>query len=351
MKKEPNKSQMVIYQVVGDEQKIRVRIEDENVWLTQKLIAELFGVDVRTVNEHLVNIYSERELDENSTIRNFRIVQKEAQREVERDIKHYNLDTVLAVGYRVRSDRGMQFRTWATERLREYLIKGFTMDDDRLKQGGGRARYFQELLQRVRDIRSSERMFYQKVTDIYATSIDYKVDAELTQKFFATVQNKMHYAVHGNTAAEIITKRADSKKPLMGLTSFRGDYITTEDISVAKNYLTEAEINQLNLIVSLYIDFADLQASSGRLMKMQDWIKKLDEFLTISEKKLLHTAGSVSAKDAETKALLEYEKYRREGDKKYISDFDREVEKLLKSSPHPDLPSKEGRGTDKKVKK
>jgi hypothetical protein len=329
MKKEPNKAQMVIYQVIGDEQKIRVRIEDENVWLTQKLIAELFGVDVRTVNEHLVNIYLERELDENSTIRKFRIVQKEAQREVERDIKHYNLDAILAVGYRVRSERGTQFRTWATERLREYLIKGFTMDDERLKQGGGRARYFQELLQRVRDIRSSERVFYQKVTDIYATSIDYKVDAELTQKFFATVQNKMHYAVHGNTAAEIIAKRADSKKPLMGLTSFRGDYITTEDISVAKNYLTEAEINQLNLIVSLYIDFADLQASSGRLMKMHDWIKKLDEFLTISEKKLLHTAGSVSAKDAEKKALEEYEKYRVEQDKNYISDFDREVKKIL----------------------
>ncbi len=329
MKKDAKKPQIAIYQALGDEQKIRVRIEDENVWLTQKLIAELFNVDVRTVNEHLVNIYLERELDENSTIRNFRIVQKEASREVTRDIKHYNLDTILAVGYRVRSDRGTQFRKWATERLREYLIKGFTMDDERLKQGGGRARYFQELLQRIRDIRSSERMFYQKVTDIYATSIDYKVDAELTQKFFATVQNKMHYAVHGHTAAEIIAQRADSKKTLMGLTSFKGDYITTDDIVVAKNYLTEPEINQLNLIVSLYIDFAELQASGGRLMKMQDWIRKLDEFLTISEKSLLHSAGKVSAKQAEEKALKEYERYRKEGDKKYVSDFDREVKKLL----------------------
>jgi hypothetical protein len=331
MKKETKKPQIAIYQTLGDEQKISVRIEDENVWLTQKLIAELFDVDVRTINEHLMNIYLEHELDENSTIRNFRIVQKEASREVTRDVKHYNLDAILAVGYRVRSDRGTQFRKWATERLREYLIKGFTLDDERLKQGGGRARYFQELLQRVRDIRSSERMFYQKVTDIYATSIDYKADVELTQKFFATVQNKMHYAVHGHTAAEIITQRADNKKPLMGLTSFKSDYITTDDIVVAKNYLTEPEINQLNLIVSLYIDFAELQASSGRLMKMQDWIRKLDEFLTISEKNLLHSAGKVSAKQAEKKALAEYEKYRSTQDKNYVSDFDREVKKLLDS--------------------
>ena len=329
MRKETDKPQIAIYQTLGDEQKIRVRIEDENVWLTQKLIAELFDVDVRTVNEHLNNIYLEQELDKNATIRNFRIVQKEVSREVERDIKHYNLDAILAVGYRVRSSQGTQFRKWATERLREYLIKGFTMDDERLKQGGGRARYFQELLQRIRDIRSSERMFYQKVTDIYATSIDYKVDAELTQKFFATVQNKMHYAVHGSTAAEIIAQRADSTKPLMGLTGFKNDYIAASDIVVAKNYLTESELNQLNLIVSLYIDFAELQASGGRLMKMQDWIKKLDEFLIISEKKLLHSSGAISAKQAERKVFAEYEKYRKDQDKNYISDFDREVRKLL----------------------
>ncbi len=333
MKKGVQKPQIAIYQVLGDDQKIRVRIEDENVWLTQKLIAELFNVDVRTVNEHLINIFLEKELDENSTVRNFRIVQDEASRKVVRDTKHYNLEAILAVGYRVRSDRGTQFRKWATERLREYLIKGFTLDDERLKQGGDRARYFQELLQRVRDIRSSERMFYQKVTDIYATSIDYKIDVELTQKFFATVQNKMHYAVHGHTAAEIITRRANSKKPLMGLTSFKSDYITTDDIVVAKNYLTESELNQLNLIVSFYIDFAELQASSGRLMKMQDWITKLDEFLTISEKNLLHSAGTVSARQAAEKALGEYTKYRQEEDKNYISDFDREVKKLQKVTP------------------
>jgi len=332
MKKLPKKPQIAIYQVLGDEQKIRVRIEDENVWLTQKLIAELFDVSIPTVNEHLKNIFESGELDENSVIRNFRIT---ATDDKDYDAKHYNLDTILAVGYRVRSDRGTQFRKWATERLREYLIKGFTLDDERFKQGGGRARYFQELLQRVRDIRSSERMFYQKVTDIYATSIDYKVDAKLTKKFFDTVQNKMHYAVHGHTAAEIISRRADSKKPLMGLTSFKSDYITENDIVIAKNYLTKPELNQLNLIVSLYIDFAELQAAGGRLMKMRDWINKLDEFLTISEKKLLHSAGTVSAKQAEERAADEYVKYRSKEDKNYISDFDREVKKLLKVANAP----------------
>ena len=332
MKKLPKKPQIAIYQVLGDEQKIRVRIEDENVWLTQKLIAELFDVSIPTVNEHLKNIFESGELDENSVIRNFRIT---ATDDKDYDAKHYNLDTILAVGYRVRSDRGTQFRKWATERLREYLIKGFTLDDERFKQGGGRARYFQELLQRVRDIRSSERIFYQKVTDIYATSIDYKVDAKLTKKFFDTVQNKMHYAVHGHTAAEIISRRADSKKPLMGLISFKSDYITENDIVIAKNYLTKPELNQLNLIVSLYIDFAELQAAGGSLMKMRDWINKLDEFLTISEKKLLHSAGTVSAKQAEERAADEYVKYRSKEDKNYISDFDREVKKLLKAANAP----------------
>ena len=329
MKKERNKPQIVIYHVLGDEQQIRVRIEDENVWLTQKLIAELFDVDVRTVNEHLTHIFSEQELNEISVVRKFRITAHDGKAY---NTKHYNLDAILAVGYRVRSDRGRQFRTWATERLREYLIKGFTMDDERLKQGGGRARYFEELLQRIRDIRSSERMFYQKVTDIYATSIDYKGDAGMTHTFFATVQNKMHYAVHGHTAAEIISKRVDAEKPLMGLTNFKGRYITEADTRIAKNYLNESEIHQLNLIVSLYIDFAQLQAASGRLMKMNDWIKKLDEFLTISEKQILHSSGTVSAKQAEKKALNEYEKYRNAEDKKYISDFDREVKQLLQKT-------------------
>ena len=328
MSKQPKNKAIVIYKSLDDGQKIRVRIEDENVWLSQKLIAELYTVDVRTVNEHLKNIYREQELEENSVIRNFRITATDGK---VYNTKHYNLDAIIAVGYRVRSERGTQFRKWVTERLREYLIKGFTMDDERLKQGGGRARYFQELLQRVRDIRSSERMFYQKVTDIYATSIDYKVDSSLTNKFFATVQNKMHFAVHGHTAAEIIAKRVNSKKPFMGLTNFKSDYITTNDIVIAKNYLTEAEINQLNLIVSLYIDFAELQATNGRLMKMHDWIEKLDEFLIASEKKLLHSSGNVSAEQAEKKAYEEYKKYRLEQDKNYISDFDREIKKIMEA--------------------
>ncbi len=212
MKTEAIKPRISIFQPLGEGQKIRVRVEDENVWLTQKLIAELFEVSIPTVNEHLKNIFESSELEENSVIRNFLITAKDGK---DYDVKHYNLDAILAVGYRVRSDRGTQFRKWATERLREYLIKGFTMDDERLKQGDGRSRYFEELLQRIRDIRSSERIFYQKVTDIYASSIDYKFDTELTQKFFATVQNKMHFAVHGKTAAEIIISRADSQKPLM----------------------------------------------------------------------------------------------------------------------------------------
>ena len=327
MKTEIEKPQISIYQPLGDGQKIRVRIEDENVWLTQKLIAELFKISIPTVNEHFKNIFEEQELTENSVIRNFLITAKDGKNY---DTKHYNLDAILAVGYRVRSSQGVQFRKWATERLREYLIKGFTMDDERLKQGGGRSRYFEELLQRIRDIRSSERMFYQKITDIYASSIDYKLDSELTQKFFATVQNKMHFAVHGKTAAEIINSRANASKPLMGLTSFKNDYITEGDTKIAKNYLNEDEIKQLNLIVSLYLDFAELQASSGKLMKMQDWIKKLDEFLTISDKNLLQSAGNISAKDAEIKAEEEFEKYRQNQDKNYVSDFDKEMKKILK---------------------
>ncbi len=225
--------------------------------------------------------------------------------------------------------RGTQFRIWATQRLREYIIKGFALDDERLKQGGGQARYFDELLQRIRDIRSSERNFYQKVTDIYATSIDYQTDDKLTQEFFATVQNKMHYAVHGMTAAEIVHLRADSRKPAMGLTNFKGKYITARDTAIAKNYLSESELKQLNLIVTLYLDFADLQATNGRLMKMQDWIKKLDEFLKLSERQLLTHAGKVSARQAEQKAQQEFAKFKKDWDQSFISDFDRQVKKLV----------------------
>lgn len=257
-------------------------------------------------------------------------------------VKHYNLDVIISVGYRVKSLRGTQFRIWATQRLKEYIIKGFTLDDERLKQGGQKARYFQELLQRIRDIRSSERNFYQKVTDIYATSVDYRKDDKLTKEFFAVVQNKIHYAVHGHTAAEIIAKRADSKKPLMGLTSFKGTYITSQDAKIAKNYLFEKELNQLNLIVSMYLDFAELQATNGRLMKMADWVEKLDQFLKLSERELLANAGKVSAEHAAQKAEEEFEKYRKDRDKNYVSDFDRAV-KALEQKASKRLSGKKGR--------
>jgi len=326
--KKPLNNKIIIYQTEDGQTKVSVHFEDETVWLTQKLMAELFEVSVPTVNEHLKNIFSAGELDENSVIRKFRITASDGK---EYQAKHYNLDTIIALGYRVNSKRATQFRIWATARLRDYIIKGFALDDERMKQNGIRSRYFEELLQRVRDIRSSERNFYQKVTDIYATSIDYNVDDERTRKFFATVQNKMHYAVHGHTAAEIINERVDNTKPMMGLTSFKGKYITVGDVRIAKNYLSEKELHQLNLIVSLYLDFAELQATNERPMKMNDWIDKLDEFLKLSEKNLLDDAGKISSKTAITKAEAEFAKFKKAQDKKYISDFDRAIKKIEKS--------------------
>ncbi len=332
MKKNSHHSQIIIYQTEDGRTNIDVQVEGETVWLTQKLMAELFGVEVNTINYHIKEILKNKELDKESTIRKIRIVQNEGIRDVEREVEFYNLDMIISVGYRVNSVQATRFRIWATRTLREYIIKGFAIDDERLKQGGSRSRYFEELLQRVRDIRASERMFYQKVTDIYATSIDYKKDDELTKEFFATVQNKMHFAVHGHTAAEIIVERANSKKSLMGLTSFKGNYITAGDVRIAKNYLTEEELNQLNLIVSLYLDFAELQAGNQRPMRMVDWINKLDEFLKLSEKKLLHSAGKVSAEQAREKADEEFDNYRKEHYKNYISDFDKEMDKIMKEA-------------------
>ncbi|MEK7137483.1 MAG: virulence RhuM family protein [Patescibacteria group bacterium] len=320
-----HQSQLIIYQTDDGQTRIDARFEGETVWLTQKLMAELFEVAIPTVNEHLKNIFETGELKENSVIRNFLITAADGKTY---DTKHYNLDVIIALGYRVNSMRATQFRIWATERLREYIVKGFAIDDERLAQGGGKARYFEELLQRVRDIRASERNFYQKVTDIYGTSVDYRKDDPLTREFFATVQNKMHYAVHGRTAAEVIHERADSKKPMMGLTSFKGKYVTAADVKIAKNYLTEKELKQLSLIVSLYLDFAELQASNERPMTMREWVRKLDDFLKLSEKKLLKNAGNVSTEQAAAKAERELEKYRQERDAKYVSDFDKEVKKL-----------------------
>jgi len=328
MKKDKQKSQIVIYQTEDGQARVNVRFEGENVWLSQKLMAELFDIAIPTINEHLKNIFTTKELEENLVIRNFRITAEDGKLY---DTKHYNLDVIIALGYRVNSRRATQFRVWATARLRDYIIKGFALDDERMKQGGERARYFEELLQRVRDIRSSERNFYQKVTDIYATSIDYRRDDKLTQEFFATVQNKIHYAAHGHTAAEIINERADSQMPMMGLTNFKGKYITAGDVKIAKNYLSEKELKQLNLIVSLYLDFAELQATNERPMKMIEWASKLDEFLKLSEKKLLLNVGKISAEKASEKAEGEFAKYKKERDKKYISDFDREVKKISKT--------------------
>ena len=324
MKKDDSQSNIILYTTEDGQAKLQVKIEDETVWLTQDQMAALFDKSKSTINEHIQNVYQEKELVEEQTMRKFGNSEFSTK-----PTNYYNLDVIISVGYRVKSLRGTQFRIWATQRLREYIIKGFTLDDERLKQEGGRSRYFEELLQRIRDIRSSERNFYQKVTDIYTTAIDYRKDDKLTQEFFATVQNKIHYAVHGHTAAEIIGKRANSKKPLMGLTSFKGSYITSRDITIAKNYLAENELRQLNLIVSMYLDFAELQASSGRLMKMLDWITKLDEFLKISERGLLKDAGKVSTEQATAKAQQEFDKYRKEQDKNYFSDFDKAVKKYL----------------------
>ncbi len=325
-------NKVILYQNSNGNIKLDVHLQDETVWLTQEQMALLFGKGRSTIAEHIINVYKEGELEQDPTCWKFRQVRNEGTRSITREIDHYNLDVIISVGYRVKSIQGTQFRIWATGRLKEYIIKGFTMDDDRLKQEGARSRYFEELLQRIRDIRSSERNFYQKVTDIYASSIDYKNDDKLTKKFFATVQNKMHYAIHGQTAAEMINSRVNANEPFMGLTNFKGNYITKRDIAIAKNYLKEDEIKQLNLIVSMYLDFAELQATNGRLMKMQDWIQKLDDFLKASEKELLNNAGAVSHNKAIEKAKAEYEKYRKAEDKKYISDFDREIKKLIRNN-------------------
>jgi len=319
-----NMDQIILYSSKDGKTKLQVNLQDETVWLTQEQMAQLFGKAKSTINEHIKNIYKEKELEESQTIQKFGI--SEFQQKAP---NYYNLDVIISVGYRVKSLQGTQFRKWATERIREYIIKGFTMDDDRLKQEGARSRYFEELLQRIRDIRSSERNFYQKITDIYTTSIDYNKDEQMTKTFFSTVQNKMHFAVHGKTAAELINDRVDAEKPFIGLTNFKGNYITTRDIGIAKNYLSENELKQLNLIVSMYLDFAELQATDGRLMKMEDWINKLDSFLKVSDKEILTNSGKVSHNKAIEKAKIEYDKFREDEDKKYISDFDKEMKKLI----------------------
>jgi hypothetical protein len=321
--------QLLIYQ--DGAQHLQVRIDGQTVWLTQRLMSELYQVSVKTVNEHLINIYAEGELDPEATIRKFRIVQIEGKRQVTRDVDHYNLDAILAVGYRVRSSRGTVFRQWATARLSELLVKGYTLDDERIKEGRTLGdQYFDELLERIRDIRASERLFYQKITDIYATSIDYDSKAEITQTFYATVQNKLHWAIHGMTAAELVAARADATKLHMGLTTWKnapGGPIRRTDVAVAKNYLSEMELSELNRVVTMYLDYAEDQAKRRKPMHMADWIGKLDAFLEFNERNILTHAGKISHQLAEDHAHAEFEKY--EAERRQLeaaeprSDFDR----------------------------
>ena len=306
----PPLGQFILFETDEGQTKVECRFETETLWLTQNLIAELYQKSVPTINEHLSNIYSEGELEQNATIRNFRIVRKEGTRDVARDVAHYNLEAILAVGYRVRSKQGTKFRQWATKTLQEYLTKGFIMDDERLKNPDN-MQYFDELLNRIRDIRSSEKIFWRKVCDIYATSIDYDGKAQTSVDFFAKVQNKMHWAAHGNTAAELVFKRIDADKPHLGLTSFAGTEPTRKEVVTGKNYLNEQELDTLNRLVNSYLEFAELQARNGKLMKMADWASKLDDFLRLSDYEVLNHAGNISQAQATEKAKQEYDKHRR----------------------------------------
>ncbi len=321
-------SEILIYQTEDGRTRIDVRLEDETVWLPQKLMANLFQVTVPTINEHIKNVYNEKELVPDATIRKFRIVQKEGRRNVARMVDYYNLDMIISVGYRVKSHVASRFRIWATQRLREYIIKGFAMDDERLKQAGG-GNYFDELLARIRDIRSSEKVFWRKVLDIYATSIDYDPNTQITRDFFAVVQNKMHWAAHGHTAAEIVVQRADAAKPNMGLTSWLSDKPGQADAEIAKNYLSADELDILNRIVTAYLEFAELQALNRNPMYMKDWIVKLDDFLRISERDILQHTGKISHEEAVEKARVEYEKLR-QGHLNDLSRVEKHFEKSIK---------------------
>lgn len=307
----PPASELILYRTEDERTRIEVRLDGGTVWLTQAQMAELYQVSTKTISEHLQNIFAEGECDPERTVRNFRMVRQEAHRQVRRDLDHYNLDAILAVGYRVRSPRGVQFRQWATQRLREYLVKGFALDDERLKRGPDDG-YFEELLARIRDIRSSERVFWRKVLDIYATSVDYDPRAEASQRFFQTVQNKMHWAAHGHTAAEVIRARADATKPNMGLTSWSAARPRKQDAAVAKNYLDAQELDALNRIVTAYLEFAELQALNRRPMTMADWITKLDEFLRLGERGVLTHSGRVSHDVAVAHAQAQFESFRRQ---------------------------------------
>ncbi len=318
---ENNQSAFILFKTEDEKISVDVRFEDETVWLSQEQMAALFGKGRSTIAEHIGNVYDEGELEQNRTCRKFRQVRQEGTREVVRELDYYNLDVIISVGYRVKSIRGTQFRIWATKRLNEYIRKGFTMDDERLKNLGGGG-YWKELLQRIRDIRASEKVFYRQVLDIYATSIDYDPKAEVSIAFFRKVQNKIHYAVHGQTAAEVIYNRADAEKDFMGLMTFPGSRPYLKDVVVAKNYLDEKELRSLGQIVSGYLDFAERQAEREQEMTMKDWAEHLDKILTMSGEQLLLGAGSVSHEIAIEKATGEYKKYQQktlsEAEKAYL---------------------------------
>lgn len=334
-----NQSEFLLYVSQSGDVKVDVLLQDETVWLTQKGMQELFEKAKSTISEHITNVFEEGELDEEVVVRDFRTTSPHGAikgKTQENTVKYYNLDVIISVGYRVKSQRGTQFRIWATKILREYIIKGFAMDDERLKQGSALfgKDYFDELLERIREIRASERRFYQKITDIYAQcSIDYDPKAEITQTFYKTVQNKLHWAITGHTAAELIKGRADSKKPKMGLTTWKNapkGKILKTDVSIAKNYLNEKELKELNRIVTMYLDFAELQAEKQNPMKMVDWVSRLDAFLQFNDYKVLKDAGKISASIAKQLAEKEYSKYRVVQDKEFESDFDKEVKRITK---------------------
>jgi hypothetical protein len=330
----PPDTGILFYQTEDGKSRIQVRLKDGTVWLNQRLLAELYQVSVPTINEHISTIYSDHELSPEATIRKFLIVRTEGSRRVERLIDFYRLEMILAVGYRVRSHRGVQFRRWATERLQEYIVKGFVLDDQRLK--GERALgadYFDELLERIRDIRASEKRFYQKVRDIYALSIDYDSQAESTQDFFAAVQNKLHWAITGHTAAELISERADADRPNMGLTAWKGANVRQSDIFVAKNYLLEDEIRQLNRLVTMWLDYAEDQASRRKPIYMRDWRERLDAFLQFNQRAILEHSGRISMEEAKRRALQQYQEFNQrrieDGDEQAEKEFEEEIRRML----------------------
>jgi len=324
-KKAPENN-IILYQDENGITRVNVRFSHEDVWLNQEQLAEIYCTTQQNVSSHIRNIYADGELSEEATHKKFLLVRQEGNRKVNREMDHYNLDVIIALGYRVQSQVATRFRQWATRLLHEYVVKGFTMDDERLKQGGGR--YFRELLQRIRDIRSSERNFYQQVTDIYATSIDYDPRADITKLFFATVQNKLHYAIHEHTAAELIYERVDNEKPFVGMTNFKGDYVTQDDVKIAKNYLSELELQRLNLLVSQFLDFAEFQALEQQAMTMANWAEALDNQIIALRRNVLEGNGTISHEQAMEKAEREFHIYRDREMRQLESDFDKAIKQL-----------------------